>query len=140
MIDTENNDEVNVTNEKPGFNDYSKPLDGGKTIYIAVGSKKYNFLKDDFLRPPEENESVRKCTTNPPNKKEIIDVPIDVIKKYQNSPHEVKPPKPVLNISQEIADMIEIDIKNPSGEDQHISSDLDGNQMYFNCYMPDNYV
>jgi hypothetical protein len=48
--------------------------------------------------------------------------------------------QPTLNISQEVADVTEIDINDPSYDDKHISTDLAGNEKYFDCCVPDNYL
>lgn len=45
-----------------------------------------------------------------------------------------------LNITQEIADVVELDLTNPNREDPYITADLAGNQMYFDCFVPEGYV
>lgn len=47
---------------------------------------------------------------------------------------------PALNISQEVAEIIELDLENPTRGDSNMSADLAGNQMYFGCYVPKDYA
>lgn len=45
-----------------------------------------------------------------------------------------------LNISQTIADIVEIDLHDPTREDSHITADPAGNEKYFGCYVPEGYL
>lgn len=56
----------------------------------------------------------------------------------ENLTQKEKLPTP-LNISQDVADIIELDLENPTRIDPLITGDLAGNQLYMDIYAPDNF-
>jgi uncharacterized protein (DUF927 family) len=80
----------------------------------------------------------------PKKKEEKLDSKLDFEEQQVVNEEEVgkiiPPISPTLNIRQEIADVVELDLENPLREDPNISADPAGNQMYFGCCVPLGYV
>jgi len=116
MTDIENNDnqENIVTSEEQIVNPFTPShVNIGATIAVK-GTEQYD-REHGTNFANESNSSIR-------------------VREYSND-NRTK-----INISQQIADIIEIDLYDPNREDAHISSDPAGNEKYFGCYVPEGYI
>jgi uncharacterized protein (DUF927 family) len=98
------------------------------------------FFANDLLIPIAEGETARDLIDTLKNIKVVV--PIDRIREYQERSKKPDQPKekPRLNISQELADKMSLNLDNPTKDDSYFSTDNEGNEKYFDCYIAPPYI
>ncbi len=130
------NDQLSNTN----LYDSSPTEKSEKSGVVKINNKTLTFNELELLRPPDDGELTRTCLEKV--SLQDIEIPIDVIIDYQNRRkellnHELKSGEIVRpDLSQEVADLIGIDLDDPCKDDMNISFDRAGNEKYYRCCVP----